>query len=126
MGAVVRFYAAVKDGRVVASCSTVRRYRYAVLHFTKVGTFATFHTTPEGADRASIHMLASAPQKEIVEVIETKRRLQPGAPFDVAEVHDGDVDDGADLERSKVDERDVEREAAVRSAELLDTHWRDS
>ena len=78
MGAVIRHYAAVKNGMVVGSCSTIRQYRYAVLHTTKAGTFATFHITLEGATRATLHMASSAPDKELVQPIETNVRMALG------------------------------------------------
>lgn len=125
MGAVIRHYAAVKDGRVVASCSTIRQYRWAVLHTTKIGVFATFHTTREGAERATLHMAAAAPDKELVEPIETKRKLPAGAPFDVTEVHDeAEVEEAAGL--SEFDQDTIADEAALRQVEILEGVWRNS
>jgi hypothetical protein len=78
--AVVRHFAAVKDGVVVASRSTLRVYPFAVLHRGGAGWFASFHATREGAERAFAVWRESAPQKELVETVETPERVRPGAP----------------------------------------------
>lgn len=95
MGAVVRFYAAVKDGLIVGARSTVKKYTHAVLHTNVNGTFATFHTTAEGAHNA-LRAFASHPTKRPTRVYETRRRLAVGEVFDLADVLGSSADE--DLE----------------------------
>jgi hypothetical protein len=86
MAAVVRFFAAVDNGTVVASCSTLRPYRYAVLQFIAAGAppHATWRTTYGGARRALL--LNGTAQKRVVPVIETTSKLPIGTSLDVVEL----------------------------------------
>jgi hypothetical protein len=82
---VAAFYAAVKNGLIAASCQSNRPYQYAVLHTGLSGTFATFHTSLEGAQAALTHMRESSPTKEIVAAVRTKYLVQVDAPFELTE-----------------------------------------
>jgi hypothetical protein len=88
MGVVVRFFAACKDGVVVASCASVRNYQYAVLHSGLHGIVVSWHTTHAGAQRALELNRASLPNKEIIAAIETTERYAAGYRFHVARVSD--------------------------------------
>lgn len=86
MCAVIRFFAACKDGVVLASVATIRHYQYAVLHTGFNGTVVTWHTTHAGAERAFAFNNMSLPTKEIVTAIETTVQPPPGHRFRVARI----------------------------------------
>src|SRR5215213_9101315 len=78
--AVVRHFVAVKDGVVVGSRSTLRTYRFAVLHQGADGWFATFHGDLEGARVGLQMMQGHFEPNEIIGTIETPERLAVGSP----------------------------------------------
>src|SRR5688572_19907956 len=79
MGAVVRFFAAVHRGRVVRSFTSVRQYRYAVLHFNQPGAepVVIWRTTFEGAQR-SLTLNRRIRNRVIVSALETSTLLPVG------------------------------------------------
>lgn len=73
-----RFFAVIKDGRVIASArSMTRRYRYAVLYSRRD---VIWRTTREGAAQQASFMGRHNP--EILEVVETPRLLDVGAALE--------------------------------------------
>lgn len=88
MGAVVRFYVAVKDGFVIGARSTTRRFTHVMVHTNANGSFASFHPSAAQAVEAR-HSFVSHPVKGLARAIETRRRLAVGDVYDPAEAVKG-------------------------------------
>lgn len=116
--AVVRFFVAVTNGRVVGSRSTVRYYLWAVLLRHRASWndpaawFATFHSDLAGARHLVAHHYPGY-DKRIVEAIETTERLAVGSPFEK----------GPDEEEPHIPDVD---ETSMRQVEILEGVWRNS
>jgi hypothetical protein len=103
-GAVMadRYFVAVYDGHVIGARTTRRLFTHAVLYFPENGgAYANFFRSEEAAITTGLEWHPSIRSKQVVEVIETKRRYQVGEEWvddeelrqtDVAYFADGDDD----------------------------------
>jgi hypothetical protein len=80
MGAVIRFFAAVHGGRIVGAVSSIRPYRYAVLHFVERDKppVVIWRTSFEGAYRV-LSLNRRIRTREMVSAIETSTLLTVGS-----------------------------------------------
>lgn len=79
-------YAALKDGRVVATRTSTRTYTHAVLFKTDAGYFATFHGSYAAARRQQqSNAFHQYRDRTIVPLTVTARRAQVGQVVVVAQ-----------------------------------------
>jgi hypothetical protein len=78
----MRYYVAVKDGKVDGVRSTTtRRYTHVVHRKGGVGWFATFHPSLKQADWAARNTYSPFMQPTVAEVVEVTREYAMGEAF---------------------------------------------
>jgi hypothetical protein len=78
---MTRFYAAVFDGKVVASVKTNVHYSHAVIHTGANGRFASFHQSWQHSRRKGMRAWPRSAPKYIVPTVQIESKVDVGAKF---------------------------------------------